>query len=111
MPGSYARLEVRRRGQGPRWIPSDAVVSRGQLTGVYTVESDTLRLRWVRLGQERDGAVELLAGPGGEVSVVRRPAADLFDGRVVSSMRDEPFTVNGTTDETSTAAVAVEVDG
>ena len=111
MPGSYARLEVRRRGQGPRWIPSDAVVSRGQLTGVYTVESDTLRLRWVRLGQERDGAVELLAGPGGEVSVVRRPAADLFDGRVVSSMRDEPFTVTGTTDETSTAAAAVGVDG
>lgn len=106
MPGAYARLEIRRAGEGPRWIPSDAVVSRGQLTGVYTVETDTLRLRWVRLGQERDGAVELLAGPGRELSVVRRPAVDLFDGRAVSSVRDESFSVPGSIDATD-ATVAI----
>ena len=110
LPGSYARLEVVRSGAGPRWLPSDAVVSRGQLTGVYTVEMDTLRLRWVRLGQERDGAVELLSGPSGELAVVRRPAVDLFDGRAVSSSTEEPFAVSGWSD-VAPAAPAVEVDG
>jgi RND family efflux transporter MFP subunit len=91
MPGAYVRLEIRRAGEGPRWIPSDAVVRRGQLTGVYALEGEELRLRWVRLGQERDGAVELLAGPAGELTVVRRPAPDLFDGRPVATVRTEAF--------------------
>ena len=95
MPGAYARLEVARVGEGPRWIPSDAVVERGQLRGVYAVEGDTLRLRWVRLGQVREDAVELLAAPAGDLAVVRRPAADLHDGRVVSASRVEPWTAPG----------------
>lgn len=113
MPGLYARLEVRREGEGPRWLPTDAIVVRGQLRGVYTVEADTLRLRWVRLGQERDGAVELLAGPVGELIVVRRPAADLFDGQAVSASRSEVFDVSGASDArgSSDGAVSGEVDG
>lgn len=91
VPGAYARVEVVLGGEGPRWIPADAVVDRGQLTGVFSVESDTLRLRWVRLGQRRGGGVELLAGPGGDLTVVRRPTADLFDGRAVASLSDEPW--------------------
>ena len=98
IPGTYARLEVVVRGEGPRWVPTDAVVDRGQLTGVFTVEADTVRLRWVRLGQTRDGAVELLAAPGGDLRVVRRPAADLFDGRPVSSARDEPWAAPGSSE-------------
>jgi RND family efflux transporter MFP subunit len=91
LAGAYARLEIPRAGQGPRWIPSDAVVQRGQLRGVYAVEGDTLRLRWVRLGQRVDGAVELLAAPGDAMTVVRRPAPDLHDGRPVGQVRTEPF--------------------
>ena len=91
LSGAFARLEIQRDGDGPRWIPADAVVRRGQLRGVYAVEADTLRLRWVRLGQVADGAVELLAAPGGPLTVVRRPAADLHDGRPVGRARLEPF--------------------
>jgi len=96
MPGSYARLEVVVPGAGPRWVPADAVVDRGQLTGVFTVEADTVRLRWVRLGQVRGGAVELLSGPAGDLPVVRRPGADLFDGRPVSSTRRETWVAPNT---------------
>ena len=53
-------------------------------TGVYTVESDTLRLRWVRLGRVTPSAVEVLAGPGETLTVVRDPAADLIDGAPVA---------------------------
>ncbi|HSW31613.1 MAG TPA: efflux RND transporter periplasmic adaptor subunit [Longimicrobiales bacterium] len=96
IPGAYARLEVVRSGEGPRWIPADAVVDRGQLTGVFAVEADTLRLRWVRLGQRRDGAVELLSGPAGaDLTVVRRPTADLFDGRAVGQQSEERWTASG----------------
>ncbi|GMV05034.1 MAG: acriflavin resistance protein [Gemmatimonadota bacterium] len=94
VPGAYARVELSEVGQGPRWIPADAVVDRGQLTGVFSVEADTLRLRWVRLGQRRDGAVELLAGPAGELTVVRRPGADLFDGRAVGTARGESWALS-----------------
>jgi RND family efflux transporter MFP subunit len=111
MPGSYARIEVRRSDAGPRWLPSDAVVSRGQLTGVYTLDADTLRLRWVRLGQERDGAVELLAGPLGYLAVVRRPTVDLFDGLRVSSAREEAFIVPGGSGSPDAGSDTEEVDG
>jgi len=114
VPGSYGRLEVTRTGEGPRWVPIDAVVDRGQLTGVYAVETDTVRLRWVRLGQRRDDAVELLSGPVGLNGVVRRPAAELFDGRPVSSTSEEAWAVPGATvGGVSTPAVAAaggEVD-
>jgi len=96
LPGAYARLILPEGTDGPRWIPSDAVVERGQLRGVYAVEADTLRLRWVRLGQGRDGAVELLAAPAGAMAVVRNPAANLSDGLPVSDVRvadwDVPLT-------------------
>lgn len=111
VPGSYGRLEVERAGEGPRWVPADAVVDHGQLTGVYAVEADTLRLRWVRLGQRRDDAVELLSGPVGLNGVVRRPAAELFDGRPVSRASEESWSVDvGDEGMGSGAAAGEEVD-
>jgi hypothetical protein len=91
----FARLEIEGGGPETRWMPADAVVRRGQLTGVFVVESDTLRLRWVRLGESRGDAVEVLAGPAGDVRLVRRPAPQLVDGqpaRVESSQEWEPET-------------------
>jgi len=95
IPGSYARLELRRNDQGPRWVPEDAIVRRGQLTGVFSLEADTLRLRWVRLGRSRGDAVELLAGPAGDLVVVRRPAPELTDGRPVSTAHPEAWSAPG----------------
>ena len=45
-------------------IPSEAVVRRGQLTGVRVVTSDGVALRWIRLGRTvGDGdRVEVLSG-------------------------------------------------
>jgi len=79
-------------------VPSDAIVRRGQLTGVFSIESDTLRLRWVRLGRTRDDAVELLAGPAGDLTVVRHPAPELADGRPVSQVHPEAWTAPGVRD-------------
>jgi RND family efflux transporter MFP subunit len=80
LPGMYVRMELTQPGLETCWIPSDAVVRQGQLTGVYVVENDTLRLRWVRLGETRSDAVELLAGLSGDSLLVRDPAPELADG-------------------------------
>lgn len=93
MPGAYARLILPGSSKGPRWLPTDAILRRGQLTGVYSLEADTLRLRWLRLGQMRDGAVELLAGPARRLTVVRDPSDDLSDGIGVSHARSVDWRV------------------
>ncbi|MEX2468094.1 MAG: efflux RND transporter periplasmic adaptor subunit [Gemmatimonadota bacterium] len=90
-PGAYARLGVPADDATSSWIPADAVVERGQLRGVFVVEDGVLRLRWVRLGVQRAGAVELLSGPGGELQVVRRPGVGLSDGLPVGTVREETW--------------------
>jgi RND family efflux transporter MFP subunit len=91
LPGTYARLQFNEGPAATRWIPSDAIVQRGQLTGVYTVEDGFLRLRWIRIGVERDGAVEFLSGPLGLEQVVRRPAPEFRDGLPVSDVQIEAW--------------------
>ncbi len=82
-------------------VPETAIVRRGQLTGVFTVVADTLRLRWVRLGRESDGGFELLAGPGeGLTEVVVTGVAGLHDGAPVASVtRSSPTPVANPTDD------------
>lgn len=82
-PGSFVRLEVEAPGRTTVWVPADAVVRRGDLQGVFVVESDTLRLRWLRMGQARDSAVEVLAGLEAGQPVVRAPGVRLEDGQPV----------------------------
>jgi len=98
LPGAFARLEVPGTGAsaGSVWVPRDAVVRRGQLAGVFTVENDSLRLRWLRLGRERDGGVEVLAGPAGLTTVVREPGPDVRDGAPVSALRERPWSPGDT---------------
>jgi RND family efflux transporter MFP subunit len=90
-PGAYARVHVSSEDADTRWIPADAFFNDTATTEIYTIEGDVLRLRWVRLGARRADAVELLAGPPGTPSVVRRPSADLADGRSVASVREEAW--------------------
>ncbi len=86
--GSYLRLEIPSADATGMWIPRDAVVERGQLTGVFALEGDRIRLRWVRLGRSSNGAVEVLAGPAGDLTVVRRPGAEFMDGQTVAGTRE-----------------------
>lgn len=95
IPGTYARMQIEQTDASIRWIPSDALVRRGQLTGVYTVEDGLLRLRWIRVGQERGDAVEFLSGPLGLEEVVRRPAPEFRDGLPVSNRQTEPWEAAG----------------
>ncbi len=86
LPGAFVRLQLR-AGGSTLWVPEDAVVRRGQLTGVWLVDGEVLRLRWIRPGQLRPGSVEVLAGLTGDELVVRRPSPLLADGQPVGTER------------------------
>lgn len=90
LPGTFVRLEAEAPDRTTLWLPEDTIVRRGQLRGVFEVADETLQLRWVRLGQAHEGAVELLGGIGPDARVVRAPGAGLSDGQPVASARAAP---------------------
>lgn len=81
--GTFARLEVPVDAESSVWVPADAVIRRGQLTGVFVVTDSGLRLRWIRPGRSTGDAVEVLAGLPAGAAVVRNPAPGLLDGASV----------------------------
>lgn len=84
LAGSFVRLEISGRGERSVWIPLDALVRRGQLTGVYVVTDGVLRLRWIRTGRRTAAAVEVLAGLAEGTLVVRKPDPGFMDGAAVA---------------------------
>lgn len=70
-------------------LPLNAVVSRGQLTGAYVVESDNrARLRWLSLGESQGDTVEVLSGlRQGERVVLSPSCLGLIDGQRVEEVR------------------------
>lgn len=91
LPGTYVRLELPGAEGASLLVPSDALVRQGQLTGVFTVEDGTLRLRWLRPGRVRGDAVEVLAGLEPGAVVVRGPTAVLHDGIETGTVRREEW--------------------
>lgn len=81
--GSFVRVEIRGLGESSVWMPADAVVRRGQLSGVFVVTGGELRLRWIRPGRRSADAVEALAGVAEGTHVVRHPEPGFVDGAAV----------------------------
>ena len=62
-------------------IPTDAIVNKGQLAGVYTVsESNTALLRWLRLGRTFGNQVEVLSGLSSNESYIISADGKLYNG-------------------------------
>lgn len=91
IPGSYVRVKLSGPGRTATWVPADAIVRRGQLAGVFVVEEGIARLRWIRLGERRATAVEVLAGLEPDARVVRLPGPQLTDGAPADRVTETPF--------------------
>lgn len=66
-------------------IPSEAIVTNGQLSGVYTVsQSNTALLRWLRLGRTFGNQVEVLSGLNAEEAYIVSAEGKLFNGAKIS---------------------------
>jgi RND family efflux transporter MFP subunit len=62
-------------------IPQAAIVTRGQLSGVYTVsQQNTAILRWLKLGQIADGKVEVLSGLLAGEQLILSAESKLYNG-------------------------------
>ena len=66
-------------------IPVDALVTRGQLSGVYTVsQSQTALLRWLRLGKTFGDQIEVLSGLKANEKYIVSAESKLYNGAKIS---------------------------
>ncbi|RSK40357.1 efflux RND transporter periplasmic adaptor subunit [Mangrovimonas spongiae] len=66
-------------------IPKEAIITNGQLSGVYTVsQSNTAILRWLRLGRTFGNEVEVLSGLNANENYIVSADGKLFNGVKIS---------------------------
>lgn len=67
------------------FVPNSALVTKGQLTGIYTVsESNTAILRWVRLGTKSGNSVEILSGLNATEKYIVSAEEKLYNGATIT---------------------------
>jgi RND family efflux transporter MFP subunit len=67
------------------WIPETALISEGQLTGVYAVsQNKEAILRWVRIGKKSNGLVEVLSGLSQGEIYINSSKEKLYNGAKVN---------------------------
>jgi RND family efflux transporter MFP subunit len=68
--GMYARVGLVGAARPILLVPAEAIVQRGQLSGLYVVEEGILRYRLVRTGRRLDDRVEILSGLAAGATIV-----------------------------------------
>lgn len=86
--GMFARVAFPKEMRTGLLIPSNAVVREGQLQGVFAVEGDRVRLRWVRLGKAFGERVEVLSGLNAGERIAISGLNGLRDGHKVEVAGD-----------------------
>ena len=68
-------------------IPKEAIITKGQLSGIYTPsESNTALLRWLRLGRTFGDSVEVLSGLNADESYIVSAEGKLYNGvKIITS--------------------------
>jgi RND family efflux transporter MFP subunit len=83
--GSFARLRLPRGDEEALpVVPARALFERGALTGVYVVQDDRARLRWISPGGLAGDSILVRSGLRADEEVVLDPPAGLRDGDPVS---------------------------
>ncbi len=66
-------------------IPTEAIITNGQLSGIYTVsQSNTAILRWLRLGRTFGDQVEVLSGLNSDEAYIVSAEGKLFNGAKIT---------------------------
>ena len=66
-------------------IPTEAIVTNGQLSGIYTVsQSNTALLRWLRLGRTFGNQIEVLSGLNSDEAYIVSAEGKLFNGAKIT---------------------------
>jgi RND family efflux transporter MFP subunit len=65
-------------------VPESALVTQGQLTGIYTVSNNVAILRWIRTGKSFGNQVEVLSGLSADEKYIVSAEGKLYNGVKVS---------------------------
>lgn len=87
--GSFARLklpESRSKDTSTLFVPSSALVKRGELTGVFVAKNGMAELRWLSLGDAQADRLPVRAGLSKDETVIDAPG-DLKDGQPIEVIR------------------------
>ncbi len=89
--GMYANVQIHgsannlEEGSVSVWIPKEALIHEGQLTGVYTVGSENSAiLRWLRTGRDMGDEVEVLSGLKSGENYILSADGRLYNGVAVT---------------------------
>lgn len=83
--GMYARVVLRKGTRSVIAVPEDALIQRGQLTGLLTVDQQNRALlRWVRTGKQYGDTVEILSGLAEGERYIAAHEGRLNDGQQVT---------------------------
>jgi len=68
----------------PILIDESALITQGQLKGVYVIDNNTAFLRWLRVGKNFGGKVEVLSGLSANEQYIISAEGKLYNGAKVS---------------------------
>ncbi|WP_339724396.1 efflux RND transporter periplasmic adaptor subunit [Maribacter stanieri] len=89
LSGMYATVQfpvARKTTSSAVMIPVQAIVKKGQISGIYTVsQSNTALLRWLRLGRTFGDQVEVLSGLSADEQYIVSAEGKLFNGAKISN--------------------------
>jgi len=84
--GLYARIRIPVGRQELIRVPAEALLTRGQLTGVYAVDANNvITYRLVRPGKLYDGRVEILAGLKPGDTIISDDLSRVVDGAMLQT--------------------------
>ena len=79
--GMFANVQLQSGNEHCILIPEDALIKRGQLTGLWAVSSQNeALLRWVRTGKQFGNRVEILSGITNGEKYITSAEGRLYDG-------------------------------
>lgn len=81
--GMYAQVLHRVGSETALTVPEQALVQRGQLTGLYAVKDGTALLRWVRTGRRTGDRVVVLTGLAKGETYVANAQSRILDGQPI----------------------------
>jgi RND family efflux transporter MFP subunit len=79
--GMYAKVRIPTGKKPGLFIPLDAVISRGDMSGVYAVSEDGIvTLRFVKTGKGSEGKIEILSGLSAGEKIIVKGIEKAVDG-------------------------------
>ncbi len=82
--GMFARVKIPIGRKDSIIIPGSSIIKRGQLTGIYYVDSrNTVRFRLIRIGKKQNGGYEVISGLKMGDRFILNPPPGIKDGMLI----------------------------